>query len=368
VAYDAFQDAAQFRDRISRFGINHEIPQHFFEDFEYSKSVLLKDLYEKGSSLMAERRFDEAKVTFSKLAKIDPSYKDVAELKGVARNEPLYMAATSHFDEGRYRQAYREFDEVYRNDPNYRDAAVLRQECLNLGQYPVALSPFENTSGVRGIEKRVYAFFVTSLTQINDPFLRIIERDNMEMILAEQRLSLSGIVDQNTALQVGNLLGAKALVTANVLSYSTLPGKLRRIEKDGFEAYTVKLYNTETKKNYFETRYKPVKYSEYVQNNEARISVQYKAISLESGEVIFSHIVDKKEEDQMYYAAYDGEVNNLFPAGSNGVVTSNRERTRLNSLIRAPRTIRTVDELSNGAFAAAAEALSADLTKHLTEQ
>lgn len=364
-ALNAYQDAMSYRERVARLGINHDVAGHYQDDFEVSKSVVLQEMYDQGTALMAEKRFDEAKSVFLQITRIDPNYEDVISLKGIAKNEPLYQSAMVHFDNRAFRKAYYELDKIYQNDQNYRDVAVLRNECLNLGRYPVALAPFKNASGTRDIEKRVYAFFVTSLAQIDDPFLRIVERDNMDAILNEQRLSLSGIIDERTATQVGNLLGAKALINATVLSYSSTPGRVQRTAKDGFESYTVRLFNNETQQHYNEVRYKPVKYNEYFNRNEVRMSVQYTAISLESGEVLFSRIVDRTEEDQMYYAAYDGEVNNLLPAGPNGVLTSNRDRNRLQNLIRAPRTLRSIDELNNAAYNAAAKMLQEDLIQHM---
>lgn len=364
-AYSAFQQAVDYKERMDRLGIGLEIPNHYAEDFETSKDILVRDLYKQGNDLMAEKKFDDAKLIFKQIQKMEPGYKDVENLKGVARNEPLYQRATTYFDEGRYRQAFFELDEIYAHDPDYRDVAILREECLNLGRYPIALSPFENASGAKEVEKRVYAYFVTALSQIDDPFLRVVERGNMETILDEQRLSLSGVVDQNTATQVGNLLGAKALLSATVLTYSSRPGRLSVTSKDGFESYSVKLYNASTEKHYYETRYKPVKYNEYYQRNEVRVSVQYKAISLESGELLFSRIVDRTAEDQMYYAAYDGEVNRLLPAGPSGVLTSNRERNQLQNLIRAPRTIKSVDDLTNNAFNSLTTELQKDLLAFL---
>lgn len=367
-AVAAYIDAMEYRDRVKRVGIGLEAASHYADDYEYSKSEHLRALYSEANDLMADRRFDEAKIKFREVISLDPNYKDAGELKGIAVNEPLYISATEHFDAGRYRKAYYDLNKIFTNDRDYRDVAVLRSEALELGRYPIALTPFENASGVRDVEKRVYAYFLTSLSRLDDPFLRIVERENMEMILDEQRLSLSGIVDESTASRVGNLLGAKALLTATVLNYNKKPGKMRVSEKDGFEAYTVKLYNSATERNYYETRYKPVKYNEYYNTNEVRFSVQYKAISLESGELLFSRIVDRTEEDQMYYAAYDGEVDNLLPAGPQGVLTSSRDRKRLQSLVRAPRTIQSVDDLTNAAFESAANELRGDVSNFLSQQ
>jgi hypothetical protein len=45
-----------------------------------------------------------------------------------------------------------------------------------------------------------------------------VEREELESILQEQELSLSGAVQQNQAVQVGQLTGAKILVTGSLLS------------------------------------------------------------------------------------------------------------------------------------------------------
>src|SRR5690606_38559003 len=126
---------------------------------------------------------------------LEPNYKDANELKNVSQNEPVYLVATDLFDRQQYRKAYYEFDAIDARDPNYKDVSILRSESLDKGQYPVAIVPFDNASGKRDIEKRVQAFVLTDLASINDPFLKIIERENMDLILREQRLSLSGVVN-----------------------------------------------------------------------------------------------------------------------------------------------------------------------------
>lgn len=360
-----YLDAIAYREKIEKLGISLTTPGYLTEDFNEVKDVYLKSLYRSGNDLMAEKRFDEANGVFSELTRLEPNYKDANELKNVSQNEPVYLVATDLFDRQQYRKAYYEFDAIYARDPNYKDVSILRSESLDKGQYPVAIVPFDNASGKRDIEKRVQAFVLTDLASINDPFLKIIERENMDLILREQRLSLSGVVNEQTAAQVGNLIGAKAIITGTVLSYTQKPGKLVIRDKDAYEGYQVKLYNKEEDKNYYETRYKSVKYKEYYNTNEVTVSFQYKAISLESGEVLFSKVVNKSMNSQVYYGVYPGEINNLYPAGKDGVITANRDRNQLISLMRASREIKSVDELSNEAFSAIANELSYDLLSQL---
>jgi hypothetical protein len=111
---------------------------------------------------------------------------------------------------GRYRKAYDEFDRILKKDANTRmpciaagsdDEGTVLHCCL----------PFTSAIGRATWRPRCRPM-MTGLTQTNDPFLRIVDRENMDRILEEQRLSLSGVVDQETAVRVGNLMGAQAVL------------------------------------------------------------------------------------------------------------------------------------------------------------
>lgn len=64
--------------------------------------------------------------------------------------------------------------------------------------------------------KAVSAMLVTEL--IGRPGLRVIERSQLQDLLTEQRLSLSGRVDESTALEVGKLVGAQYVIHGQVTS------------------------------------------------------------------------------------------------------------------------------------------------------
>jgi len=169
----------------------------------------------------------------------------------------------------------------------------------------------------------------------------------MDRILEEQRLGLSGVVDQATAVQVGNLMGAQAVLMGTVIDYREVPGQVRRSTKDGFESYRVQQVNKETGEKYFETRYKPVRYTENYQENKVYLSFSFRLVSLETGEVLASQVVEREVEDHMYFAAYDGDHDLLLPANRGVVDLANKNRNELRSLLKAPRSLKTVSDLSN---------------------
>ena len=60
----------------------------------------------------------------------------------------------------------------------------------------------------------------THVKGVNTDFYQVIERSQLEKVLKEQRLSLSGALDESSAAEVGRLLGLDIIIMGNV-SYSS---------------------------------------------------------------------------------------------------------------------------------------------------
>jgi curli biogenesis system outer membrane secretion channel CsgG len=181
----------------------------------------------------------------------------------------------------------------------------------------------------------------------NDPFIQVVDRDNIQKILDEQKLGMSGVVDESTAVSAGKLLGAQAVVMGTVMAYGEDAGRLRRSTKDGFESYQVKQVDKETNQVSYLTKYRPVKYTEYYQENKASISFSYKLVSLETGQVLLSKVVDQQADDHAWYASYDGNQAALLPVLNGAVNTSAKARRDLNALLAAPREVKSTTDLGN---------------------
>jgi TolB-like protein len=82
--------------------------------------------------------------------------------------------------------------------------------------YPLAVFPFQE----RGTEVKGFGGKVTDLLFANlivDPDLFLVDREDLKKLLDEQELNLSGLVNPAEATKVGQLTGAKLLVTGSVL-------------------------------------------------------------------------------------------------------------------------------------------------------
>jgi TolB-like protein len=82
--------------------------------------------------------------------------------------------------------------------------------------YPVALLPFQE----RGTEVKGFGGKVTDLLfadLVANPDLFLVEREDLQKVLDELKLNLTGLVKPDQATAVGQLTGAKILVTGSVI-------------------------------------------------------------------------------------------------------------------------------------------------------
>ena len=364
-AVNAYQDAMAYRDRVQRAGVMLDVPDHYHDDFNRVKGEHLMALYEEGQELLGRQDYRNAEVVFSEIARLEPGYKDASSLQAVAYLEPLYQAGKADLNKGLYRKAYDELGRVVQKDPGYKDASRLRQEAVTKGRFSVAVVPFTAPEGRSEVAARVQAHVMTGLTRVDDPFLRLVDRENMDRILEEQRLGLSGVVDEGTAVRVGNLMGAQAVLMGTLIDYREQSGQLRRSTKDGFESHRVQLTNKETGEKYFETRYRPVRYVEYSQENKVHLSFSYRLVSLETGEVLASHVVDRDAFEHVHYVVYDGARDQLVPARNGSPDLATRSRNELRTLLAAPRTSKQLSVVGAELMAAAGGEVASDIQREI---
>lgn len=364
-AVKAYLEAKAYQERVGRLGVVLEIPDHHKADFERVKGEHLVDLYDRGQALLEQQDFASAERTFNEIAKLEPGYKDASSLQSVAYLEPLYRAGKVDLEAGRYRKAYEEFNKVVTKDPAYKDASTLLQQTVAKGQFSVAILPFTAAEKAASVRPKVQAHAITALTSTKDPFLKVVDRENIDRILEEQRLSLSGVVDEQTAVRVGNLIGAQAVLMGEVVDYREEPGALRRSTKEGFESYRQEQINKETGEKYYVTKYRPVTYTEYYHERKVILSFSYRLVSLETGEVLVSKVVDQQANDHAYYAAYDGNRDSLLPKANGVVDLSNSGRNQLRGLLSAPREVKSLTVLSNEAVNTSCTSMARSIQEEL---
>ena len=82
--------------------------------------------------------------------------------------------------------------------------------------YPAAVFPFqERGGGVKGYGDKVADILFAKLSA--NPDLYLVDRADIQKLLEEHELNLSGMVTPGQATQIGQLTGAKILLTGSVI-------------------------------------------------------------------------------------------------------------------------------------------------------
>ena len=97
-------------------------------------------------------------------------------------------------------------------------------------------------------------------------------------------------------------------------------------------------------------------------------SFTYKLVSLETGEVLFSKVVDRTVTDQADYATYDGERNVLWPSRDGVVDTSNGPRRDLQNLLGASHDVKSVSVLGGEALREVVKDMSVEVQQELASK
>jgi hypothetical protein len=353
-AVSAFERAKAYQNKVERLGIGLLILSETEAAYNRVKNDHLEEVYEEAVAHLENEAFSESLRDFDEVLRLDPKYKDAQSLADIAYCEPLYRNGLKALEREHWRSAYNDFNACVGRDTNFKDAKVLREECLEKGQFAIALVNFENGSNRQGMETKLKSYVQQALGESQDPFLHLVDRENQELILQEQQLALSGVIDANSSVEVGGLMGAKAILKGTVVSCDVNTSSRQRTDMQGFESYKVAKVNEDGKKVY-ETKYRPVIYQKYQQTRTVKVTVQLSLISLETGKTEMTEIIKREQNDLTEYARYGGDNNNIYPARSNGSLWRLGRRDLLEQL-QADNNLRSEASMVDAAISEIANA------------
>ena len=348
----AYLKADDWKFKAANYKVVLEIPNYYEEYYNEDLALYLANLYEEATSYLDKELFDLGTEKLNEILRLNPIYKDAAELKKYARLEPLYRKANFALEQKKFRKAYYLFDRT----KSYKDSRELNAYALKEAQYPIAMLPFENATSKVNAHKAYESQFLNLFINNKNPFIKIIDRVHIQTILSEQELGISGLVDAQTAAQAGDLFGAKALLVGRLVSLDLSKKKAKAVKKKGWESYKQKVYNASTKKNDYITKHKKVYYYEFEGSSAANVTVEYKLISTETGEILATNLISDKREDQVHYITFDGNTSNLLSGSwsfklitndSDQINTSYNDRKHIQNLIKANKELRSKEDLKS---------------------
>ena len=366
-------DAFQLSERCSQADVYLDIPAQYTSDYNQLVIEYVDEQYANGMKLLQSEAFLEAENTFKEINLLKPNHKDVSDLLRVAEFEPKYRMAISYLQNDKFRAAYAQFNNI---SSNYKDTKEKKQLCLDAGTITIGFVDFKNGTRNKGGEAAISAYLFDELTKLNNPFIKVVDRSLTSTIIDEQVLALSGQTSESTSSSAGQLIGAKAILSGNLITYSKKSDKITETIRKAWLEKLIKKFNKETEKYYYETEYEKVRYKEYFGMNQVSLGFQYQLTSTETGEILLSGIINLNESDRVNFATADVNYNKLVPgkwkwqnkAHENDVVSNSISLKRnLRKLFTAKTNLLTVGQLNDILYKSAATKVSGKINSYNPE-
>jgi hypothetical protein len=149
-------------------------------------------------------------------------------------------------------------------------------------RHSVVVIPFTHAGRITPLSKKLQSYLTAALVEQHR--FRVLERSELEAILAEHQLSQSKLVEQETALKMGRLIAAQSI----------LVGSINRFNKDSEIEIILRMIDTETSA----IRTMPDVYGEYINPRSLKKLSQGLVIKLyQKFPLIEGAIINKKGSD-----------------------------------------------------------------------
>lgn len=340
-----FINAEAYQQKVQYVGIKLNIPEKYYPEYKEVKTAYLNEEYELGLKLIEQENFTAAEQKFNEIYKFDADFKNVRELRDIAFLEPIYRNAESLKNSKNYRKAYFAYLDILDHVSDYKDSRTNLEYVLKEGQINISLIKNRHRSRYSIFTTNIENYTENALINANDPFINIVDRENLGIILNEQDLNQSGLVDEASAVETGALSGAHYALTIEVTSvaYHETPNSFTRAY--GYKKQKEEYFNESTQKNDTRITYKRVRYKHFSGANIVNLTAHIKIVSIETGKIILSNIIEEYQESFVNYIEYPRNTKRLFGEKDGKVNTSKAVQKELHILSKNPRHLMPEPEL-----------------------
>ncbi len=317
-----------------------------YKDTHDRMDQALNERYKEGTLLLMNEGFNDAAIALGQVYNANPNFKDVKSQYIEARNEPIYRQAKLDMKDGKCRTAFFDFERIINDAGTYKDTKDLKGRALECAEYPVAIfsqNPRQYNSEAGQFEDAT----IKSLVNKNNIFLKVFDLTSLNSRLESRLMNSAGNIDEAALRTLNRDNNIKAVLILTYENYKKNNGKLEKDEMTGFERIVTKSTDGETR-----VYDKHITYFEYKQKNEIALTIHYKLISTANGEILLSDSYSGSKKDEINYATYSGDHNQVYPAKSvNGTWNIDESGYRsLQSLLRSDKDISSIESLQKSLF------------------
>ena len=192
--------------------------------------------------------------------------------------------------------------------PSYKNSKQMYEEARAAALITLLIRPFE---GKQNLVNYIRDQLMMVQSKKSKEFLKIITRDQMVSILEEQRLQLSGMVNDNQIGEIGELSAANHILSASLVTTHKSPEKI--VTKDIVQEKNVVVSKTKYLDDNEEEKTSELKENVYATVNyfkksaESNLSLTYQITDVNSGQLIYSNTVKTNSKFFHEWATYKGD-------------------------------------------------------------
>ena len=251
----------------------------------------------------AQRGFRNAAKNYENANIIIKGYKDA-----VNKAANLYYSLGEYFlSKQLCRNAWNDFNEVTRIKPDFKNVNEKIKEAEACAITKIAFIKFDNPTGRNiggaSMGDLVFDEIKSSLQKRASQFIRIMDRDELETVLSEQKLGMSGITDEYSTFK--RLKGVHYLIFGKLSQvYFNKPvQKQENRQTTVTESYDCIRYHKGKPYNGSCSRDVNVHFRQISENISVSLTGSMKVLSVSSGEQVIYHNINVKKGDSVTYAA-----------------------------------------------------------------
>lgn len=284
-----FAESKRFQQANSQYEI--KMPLNAEAQIQQCKTGYIQELVNQAESALMSLELSKAETLVNKIFSLDYDNVEAKSLTLLLEIIPSYNEGQKAFELEMWRDAYRAFDKVCRLDASYRDAKAKRDEALQNGHVSLAYIIKDGVAPIK-VAQNLGSSIKGGLLDLKEPFLDLLERSDLEILIKEQQSSLSAEYDGDKGPEAGKLRRANYILYGEIITYKINTEPERRQKCDC--GATLGIYSDK------------VECFEYSQRRSLELSLRYQLVDAESGKIFMADVIQTNKSD--VGVRYDFEI------------------------------------------------------------
>jgi len=336
----------------------------FNSTYKDCRNKITKCHYLHGISLYSLNKFKDAVQSWRNCWSYESGYEDTIE----KASKVVYALGRFYEKQENYRAAYQQYEQLLSFNSNYKDTSERKNAVENKATTKIAFMPFKNISGTDlpgiAIDDVIFELTKSLMLSRGSKFIRLIDREELQYIMNEQGLRLSGITeDINSSSKIKSI---DYLVFGKINRLRVVPKHNQNQYRDNF-IYTYRCIKKLSDGKTYESSCSAEKPFTYVvESSEISIEIggSVKILQVNTGRTLVSYSIKEGADDSVKYVS-SLNVNHK----ADGV----RIPEKIEEMISARRELRDKDEMIDEIVKNIASQLGSkilhniDITRSVTE-